>query len=75
MLGVWYRLHGYSDLTGYRRYTLATLVASVAFGVAMIPFVQGPYAGLLESISVGFIIRWYAVTGAFVMRASFRRRQ
>ena len=70
LLGVWYRLRLHSGWRRYRRYTFVTLVAGVVFGIAMLPFVQGPYAGLLERISVGLILQWYAVSGAILILAS-----
>jgi hypothetical protein len=53
MLGTWYRLRNQPGWSRYRRYTLGTMILGIAFGVAMIPFVQGQHAGLLERISVG----------------------
>jgi hypothetical protein len=70
MLGIWYRLRNRPDWSRYRRYTLGTMIVGVVFGIAMVPFVQGPHAGLLERISVGLIIQWYAGTGLLVMLAS-----
>lgn len=63
MLAVWHRLKRHPGWRRYRRYTLVTAVVGLGFGVAMAPFVQGPYAGLLERINVAILLQWYVVTG------------
>ena len=73
MFSIWYRLRYHPGWRRYRRYTLTTLVVALTFGIAMIPFIRGPYAGLLERISVGLIVQWYAITGAFLVFASQSR--
>ena len=73
MIGVWYRLRHYSGWRRYRRYTLTTVIVGIVFGIAMIPFIQGPYTGLLERISVGLIVQWYAVSGALLIAVARNR--
>jgi hypothetical protein len=73
MIGVWYRLRHYSGWRRYRRYTLTTVIVGIVSGIAMIPFIQGPYAGLLERISVGLIVQWYAVSGALLIAVARNR--
>lgn len=72
MFAVWHRLRHHSAWRRFRRYTSATAIAGLAFGIGMIPFVQGAYAGLLERIAVGLIVQWYAVGGALLIAASRR---
>jgi hypothetical protein len=63
MFAVWARVRHAAGWTGYARYTLATAGVGLAFGLGMIPFVQGPYAGLLERISVAILLQWYVGSG------------
>lgn len=63
MFATWLRARNHPRWQGYARYTLGTAVAGVVFGIGMTPFIQGPYAGLLERISVAIIVQWYAMTG------------
>lgn len=70
MFAVWHRLRRQSGWSRYRRYTLLTMIVGLAFGAFMIRLLQGPYTGLLERISVGLIVQWYAVTGATLILAS-----
>lgn len=70
MFAVWMRLRRHGGWRGYARYTLVTALVGVTFGVAMIPFVQGAYAGLLERISVGILLQWYVVMGLLLIRVS-----
>lgn len=67
MLMIWRRLRQHADWHGYARYTLLTALAGLAFGVGMTPFIKGPYAGLLERISVAIMLQWYVVMGLKVM--------
>lgn len=69
MVAVWLRVRRRTGWAGYGRYTLATAIVGVTFGVGMIPFVQGAYAGLLERISVAILLQWYVVSGLRVMVA------
>lgn len=73
MIAVWSRLRRHAAWRGVARYTLATAVVGILFGLGMTPFVQGPYAGLLERISVAIMVQWYAVMGIVVMRETRRR--
>lgn len=70
MFAVWARLRRHAGWQGVARYTLMTAVAGVAFGIGMAPFVQGPYAGLLERISVAILLQWYVVMGLHVVRVA-----
>jgi hypothetical protein len=63
MFAIWQRLRRHERWSGVARYTLVSLTAGVVFGIAIIPFVQGPYAGLLERVSVVLILQWYVVMG------------
>lgn len=74
MLSVWLRLRHRVDWRLYRVYTLTTFIVGVAFGLAMVPFVQGQYAGLLERISVAVILQWYAGSGLMLLLVSRARR-
>lgn len=68
MFATWRRTAGHARWRTYGRYTLVTAVVGLAFGAGMSPFVQGPYAGLLERIAVAIMLQWYVVTGIAVMR-------
>lgn len=70
MFAVWRRLAKHEDWKTYARYTLITAVVGLSFGIAMSPFVQGPYAGLLERINVSILLQWYVVSGIVLMRES-----
>lgn len=70
MLATWRRVQGHPVWRAYGRYTLATTIIGLAFGLGMMPFVQGPYAGLLERISVAIMLQWYVVTGLTLVRVS-----
>jgi hypothetical protein len=72
MFAVWYQLRSAGYWLWYRRYTFTTMMLSIALGMAMIPFMRGAYAGLLERVSVVLIIQWYAVTGIRLMFESRR---
>lgn len=74
MFAIWRRLRHHAEWLGYARYTLGTMLFGVTFGVAMIPFVQGPYAGLLERVSVSLILQWYIVMGAVLIAESLHQR-
>lgn len=70
MLAIWRRLHAHPAWHRYARYTLLTVLFGLAFGFAMIPFVRGAYAGLLERISVAIMLQWYVVMGLRVMQVA-----
>jgi hypothetical protein len=70
MFFVWHRLRRHANWRRYRLYTLTTSIVGVVFGLAMIPFVQGQYAGLLERISVALILQWYVGTGLVLIVTS-----
>jgi hypothetical protein len=76
MFASWHRLRGHAEWRKVAHYTLVTAIVGLAFGLGMSPFVQGPYAGLLERISVGILIQWYLVMGLFLVSVSgvFRGR-
>jgi hypothetical protein len=67
MLAIWCRLRQHPAWHGYARYTLVTVLVGLAFGVGMTPFIRGPYAGILERISVAIMLQWYVVMGLRVM--------
>jgi hypothetical protein len=67
MVAIWRRVRRHAAWRGYGRYTLATAVVGVLFGMGMVPFVQGPYAGLLERVSVAIMLQWYVGSGLVVM--------
>lgn len=70
MFAIWHRVRRHPGWRAYARYTLATAVLGLGFGVGMAPFVQGPYAGLLERINVAILLQWYVVSGLVLIRAS-----
>ncbi len=70
MLATWLRIRHDPDWRIYARYTLWTAVIGVSFGIAMTPFIQGQYSGLLERISVTIILQWYVITGLRLVVAS-----
>jgi hypothetical protein len=70
MFAIWHRIRRHRRWRGYARYTLITAIAGIGFGAAMAPFVQGPYAGLLERISVGILLQWYVVMGIALVRGA-----
>lgn len=72
MFAIWHRLKGHGRWRRYRRYTLATAVIGLSFGLAMTPFVQGEYAGLLERVNVAILLQWYVVSGIILMRGAPR---
>lgn len=67
MFAIWRRLKGHGGWRTYRRYTLATAVIGLSFGLAMTPFVQGQYAGLLERVNVAMLLQWYVASGLVVV--------
>lgn len=69
MIGIWFRVRHHLNWRAYSRYTLITIVCGVAFGIIMIPFIEGPYTGFLERISVGLIVQWYAGSGLILIRS------
>lgn len=75
MFAIWHRLRHHSNWETYRRYTLATAAIGLGFGLAMTPFVQGPYAGLLERINVSILLQWYVVSGIVLIRVSRPKEQ
>ncbi len=70
MFAIWHRVRRHPGWRGYARYTLATAVMGLGFGLGMGPFVQGPYAGLLERINVVILLQWYVVSGLVLIRAT-----
>lgn len=72
MIATWWRARRHPAWRRYARYTLATAGVGIAFGAGMAPFVQGPYAGLLERIAVGILLQWYVVTGVRLVREARR---
>ncbi len=72
MFAIWYRVRPHNNWRKYARYTFATAVIGLGFGLAMTPFVQGPYAGLLERINVSILLQWYVVSGIMVIGLSRR---
>jgi hypothetical protein len=74
MGAIWRRLAHHPKWRGYARYTAATALVALLFGLAMIPFIQGAYTGLLERISVGIIVQWYVVMGALLISLSRGRK-
>jgi hypothetical protein len=70
MFAIWHRLRRHEGWRTYSRYTLATAVIGLGFGLAMTPFVQGPFAGLLERINVSILLQWYVVSGTVLIRVS-----
>ena len=72
MFAIWYRLRRQDNWQTYARYTLATALIGLGFGLAMTPFVQGPYAGLLERINVSILLQWYVVSGMLLIGLSRR---
>lgn len=74
MFAIWHRLKGYGGWRTYRRYTLATGVIGLSFGLGMTPFVQGAFAGLLERINVAMLLQWYVASG-FVLIGVARRSE
>ena len=73
MLAIWQRLRQHPAWGRHARYTLVTAVLGLAFGLGMTPFVRGPYAGLLERISVAIMLQWYVVMGLSVMGVARER--
>ena len=71
MFAIWRRLRQHDGWRRYRRYTLATAVLGLGFGLGMAPFVQGLYAGLLERINVAILLQWYVVSGIVLIRRSY----
>lgn len=67
MVAIWRRARRHPAWRSYSRYTLATVVVGVAFGLGMTPFLHGPYAGLLERVSVSIMLQWYVGSGLVVM--------
>jgi len=65
-----FRVRGHDIWKSFRRYSKITAATGLAFGVGMIPFMQGPKTGLLERISVAIILQWDAITGWILMRGS-----
>jgi hypothetical protein len=72
MVAIWRRLRQHPAWRGYARYTLITALVGLAFGLSMTPFIRGPYAGLLERISVAIMLQWYVVIGLRVMQVARR---
>lgn len=72
MLAIWrrLRLRQHPAWRGHARYTLVTAIVGLAFGLGMTPFVRGPYAGLLERVSVAIMLQWYVVMGLTIMRVA-----
>lgn len=54
-------------------YSLATAACGVAFGLGMMPFIRGAYAGLLERVSVAIILQWYVLMGISLMSIPWQR--
>lgn len=73
MLATWRRLRQHPAWHSYARYTLTTVLIGLAFGLGMTPFIRGPYAGLLERISVAIMLQWYVVMGLRVMKVAQRQ--
>lgn len=73
MFSIYHRLRGNQDWRPYARYTLITAMIGLGFGLAMSPFVQGPYAGLLERINVAILLQWYLVSGIILIKISRNR--
>lgn len=67
MFATWFRVRNHLQWRGYARYTIVTALIGIAFGIGMVPFIQGQYAGLLERISVTIIGQWYAVSGLLLV--------
>lgn len=72
MFAIWQRLRRSGDWRTYRRYTLATALVGLSFGLAMTPFVQGEFAGLLERINVAMLLQWYVASGIVLMGVARR---
>ncbi len=75
MFAFWHRLKGLAGWSSFRRYTLVTAIAGLGFGLAMTPFIQGPYAGLLERVNVAILLQWYVVAGLALIRRSTADRR
>lgn len=73
MLAFWWRLRQHPAWHACARYTLLTALIGLGFGLAMTPFVRGPYAGLLERISVAIMLQWYVVMGLRMMGVARHR--
>lgn len=71
IFAVWHRLRQHPMWRSFRRYTLATAILGLGFGLGMAPFVQGPYGGLLERINVAILLQWYVVSGIVLIRRSY----
>ena len=70
MFATWLRARSYAHWRSYARYTLGTAVSGVLFGVAMMPYIQGEYSGLLERIAVAIVVQWYVITGLRLIAVS-----
>lgn len=70
MFAFWHRVRSHPGWRGFARYTLVTAVVGLAFGLAMVPFVRGPYAGLLERINVAILLQWYVGSGVVLIRTA-----
>lgn len=70
MVATWRRLRLHPSWHGHARYTLTTALVGGAFGLGMTPFIQGPFAGLLERISVAVMLQWYVIMGLGVMKVA-----
>lgn len=70
MFSVWLRVRHHPAWRGYAQYTFGTAVIGVTSGIAMMPFIQGEYSGLLERISVAILLQWYAMTGLCLIAVS-----
>lgn len=72
MFAIWYRVRRSETWRAYARYTLLTAIVGLGFGIAMTPFVQGPFAGLLERVNVATLLQWYVVSGVVLIGVSRR---
>lgn len=74
MFAIWLRLKDSGNWIVLARYTLSTMITGVVFGIAMTPFIQGSFAGILERISVLIILQWYVIMGIKLITISMSKQ-
>lgn len=74
-LAFWRRLKQDKQWAGYDKYSLVTFAAMLAIGIANAFVIGGPYAGIIERLTVGITMQWNLVMALKLIRPFSNRTE